>query len=94
MSSTTKPPVAMGLWGVSANSRTRLCVFAMRWKPALAASRFRWKILTAIRSSYSSRPEDRRYSVFKPKTSQYAQSAVVTIAIERGNQKAINARRE
>jgi hypothetical protein len=31
----------------------------MRWKPVLAASRSRWKILTAIRSSCSSLPGDK-----------------------------------
>jgi hypothetical protein len=30
----------------------------MNWKPVPAASRFRWKTQTAIRSSCSSQPDD------------------------------------
>jgi hypothetical protein len=32
-----------------ANSRSRECAFAMKWKPVPAASRFRWRTRTAIR---------------------------------------------
>ncbi len=39
--------------------KNRECAFATRWRPVQAASRFRWKILTAIRSSCSSLPPAR-----------------------------------